>query len=102
MFRAGLRIICHVAPSQSRFTGQRALQRKREPMSVIPQTYEESEHCITVKCGLPLTPEFVAVRIKALGDANDFHTQKIIDRWGKKHHARTLEWFKQAQSRLTT
>lgn len=71
-------------------------------MSLIPQTYEEWEHCITVKCGLPLTPEFAAERIKTLGDANDFNTQKFIDRWGKMHHARTLAWFKQAQGRLTT
>lgn len=71
-------------------------------MSLIPQTYEEWEHCITVKCGIPLTPEYVAERIKARGDANDFHTLKFIDRWGKMHHARTLAWFKQAQDRLTT
>ena len=34
-------------------------------MNYIPQTYDEWEHCITVKCGIPLTPAYVAGRITA-------------------------------------
>lgn len=69
-------------------------------MSVVPQTYEEWEHCITVKCGIPLTAEFVAKRIAALEDDSDHSTRKFIDYWGEAHHARTLDWFRQAASRL--
>lgn len=69
-------------------------------MSYVPQTYDEWEHCITVKCGIPLTPDYIARRIVALEDSRDFHTGKFIARWGAAHHARTLDWFREAQSRL--
>ncbi|MCB5412378.1 hypothetical protein [Pseudogemmobacter faecipullorum] len=69
-------------------------------MSYVPQNYDEWEHCITVKCGIPLTADYVAQRIVALEDGRDFHTEKFIARWGAAHHARTLQWFREAQSRL--
>ena len=69
-------------------------------MPVIPTNYEEWEHCITVECDIPLTSDFVAERIEALQNMNDFHTLKFIDRWGKDHHARTLGWFREAEEKL--
>lgn len=69
-------------------------------MTVIPQTYDEWEQCITVKCGIPLTADYVAGRIGALEDGGDFHTRKFIERWGTAHHARTLGWFREAAARL--
>lgn len=69
-------------------------------MTAIPQTYEDWEHCITVQCGIPLTASFIASRIKALEDESDFRTQKFIEAWGAAHHAKTLEWFRQAALRL--
>ncbi|MEM7060823.1 MAG: hypothetical protein AAF557_24855 [Pseudomonadota bacterium] len=67
---------------------------------MIPTNYEEWEHCITVECGIPLTSEYVAERIKALESRRDHHTQKFIEQWGEAHHARTLEWFRKAEQRL--
>ncbi|MEO0884171.1 MAG: hypothetical protein AAFY34_15805 [Pseudomonadota bacterium] len=69
-------------------------------MTIIPQTYEEWEHCITVKCGIPLTSDYVAKRIKALQNVNEMHTRQFIDRWGEAHHAQTLQWFQQAANKL--
>lgn len=69
-------------------------------MSLIPKTYDEWEHCITVKCGIPLTADYVAERIRELQDTGNYHTEKFIDRWGQQHHARTLAWFHQAAERL--
>ncbi|MEL7128074.1 MAG: hypothetical protein AAGK23_00865 [Pseudomonadota bacterium] len=69
-------------------------------MNPMPQTYDEWEHCIVVKCGLALTPEFVSTRIQALMNKNDLHTQKFIEFWGEAHYARTLEWFRQADAHL--
>ncbi|MEM6440992.1 MAG: hypothetical protein AAF763_15005 [Pseudomonadota bacterium] len=69
-------------------------------MSPMPTTYEEWKHCITVKCSIPLTQDFVVERIAALEDAGDFSTQKFIERWGEAHHANTLAWFRQAQTLL--
>ncbi|MEO0393219.1 MAG: hypothetical protein AAF213_08225 [Pseudomonadota bacterium] len=70
-------------------------------MSIIPTTYAEWEHCITVTCGVPLTPEYVAERIAALENHQDVHTQKYIEQWGKEQHARSLAWFKEAQAKLS-
>lgn len=69
-------------------------------MSPVPSTYEEWKHCIEVKCKIPLTSDYVQERITALTDRSDFHTQKFLDRWGEKHHARTLAWFKKAAEEL--
>ncbi|MEM1360631.1 MAG: hypothetical protein AAGF94_02810 [Pseudomonadota bacterium] len=69
-------------------------------MAMVPGTYEEWEHCITVECGIPLTAQYVEERIQALENESDHHTQKFIDRWGRQHHAQTLGWFRQAEERL--
>ncbi|MEM0945960.1 MAG: hypothetical protein AAGK37_01030 [Pseudomonadota bacterium] len=69
-------------------------------MSYIPDTYESWKHCITVKCGIPLTPGYVQERIATLTNESDFQTQRFIERWGAAHHARTLAWFKQAAEEL--
>ncbi|MEM7765941.1 MAG: hypothetical protein AAF253_00465 [Pseudomonadota bacterium] len=65
-------------------------------MTVIPQNFDEWKHCITVQCGIPLTPSFVETRIKALEDEKDYRTRKFIETWGQAHHAKTLEWFREA------
>lgn len=69
-------------------------------MSFVPNNYEEWKHCITVECDIPLTSGYVDERLKALLDKNDFHTQKFIERWGDKHHARAVEWFERAKKEL--
>ncbi|MEM6760098.1 MAG: hypothetical protein AAF601_11535 [Pseudomonadota bacterium] len=69
-------------------------------MSVVPTTYEDWKHCITVTCDIPLTQDYVTARLKALNDRSDYHTQKFVDRWGEAHHARTVGWFEQAAEEL--
>ncbi|MEM1037470.1 MAG: hypothetical protein AAGI14_12000 [Pseudomonadota bacterium] len=69
-------------------------------MAGFLQTYEDWERCITVDCGIPLTPDFIAERIKRLEDKRDYQTRKFIEQWGDAHHAKTLGWFKQAQARV--
>ncbi|MEM6386796.1 MAG: hypothetical protein AAF718_11235 [Pseudomonadota bacterium] len=65
-------------------------------MSHVPDTYDEWKHCITVKCGIPLTQSYVQERLTALNDQKDYHTQRFVERWGADHHARTIAWFEQA------
>lgn len=69
-------------------------------MSLSPNSYEEWKHCITVDCGIPLTPGFISERIEALTNRNDFHTQKFIESWGVEHHAQTLGWFHHASEEI--
>ena len=69
-------------------------------MPLIPRNYEEWKHCITVECEIPLTAEFVAQRIDALQNMDDFRTARFVERWGAAHHARTLAWFRDAEQEL--
>jgi hypothetical protein len=69
-------------------------------MTPIPNTHEDWEHCITVKCGIPLTADYVAARIAALEDPDDDHTRKFVRVWGEPHRVRTLDRFREAARRL--
>ena len=65
-------------------------------MALVPNTYKEWKHCITVDCGIPLARNFIKERIAALVDMGDFYTQKFIESWSPEHHERTLAWFRRA------
>ncbi|MEM6940734.1 MAG: hypothetical protein AAF943_02655 [Pseudomonadota bacterium] len=69
-------------------------------MTIVPTTFEEWKHCITVRCDIPLTQDYVSERLTALNDLSDYHTQKFIDRWGDAHHAQTVAWFEKAAEDL--
>lgn len=45
-------------------------------MSPFPETYEQWRHCITVECGIPLTPEFVARRLSVWLDESCEETER--------------------------
>lgn len=62
----------------------------------IPTTFDEWHHCITVECEIPLTPEYVAQRLKALDDPRDYATQRLIAIYGRRHHQQVVRWFEQA------
>ncbi|MEM6972842.1 MAG: hypothetical protein AAF577_08550 [Pseudomonadota bacterium] len=76
------------------------MRKDDDAMALIPTTYEEWEHCITVSCGIPLTADFVATRIAALENENDYHTKRFVEVWGDGHRAQTLQWFREAATRL--
>lgn len=69
-------------------------------MSIVPTTYKEWEHCITVKCGTPLTTAYISQRIADLQNMRDYRTQKFIELWGEAHHARILAWFREAEEKV--
>ena len=65
--------------------------------AMIPQNYQEWQHCITVECGIQLTPSFIAERISALQNPKDFSTKKFVQIYGPQHLQRVLSWFEQAK-----
>lgn len=65
----------------------------------IPRNYQEWHHCITVECGLTLTPEFIEERIRLLQDSNDYQTQQFMKLYGAQHHQQVLAWFHQAREK---
>jgi len=67
-----------------------------QPM--IPQSYSQWSHCITVECGLDLTPEFINERLSALNNQNDQHTQQFVQLYGDQYRETVVAWFTQAQN----
>ena len=65
--------------------------------SLILKSYEEWRHCITVDCGLELTPDYISKRISALKNDTDPHTQQFVKLYGQAYRQQVLGWFKQAQ-----
>lgn len=63
----------------------------------VPQSYEEWQHCITVKCGLELTPAYISERLSALTDNEDYQTQRFIVLYGKQHLKSVIDWFHRAE-----
>ena len=64
-------------------------------------TYEDWKHCITEKCGIPLTLDYIENRIMCLNDSNNYHTQKFIKVWGEAHLHRVINWFEQAKYEIS-
>ena len=67
---------------------------------LIPETYEQWHHCITVLCEQPLTADFIEARINALNDAKDHTTQKFVKLYGEQQRVKTLQWFETARESL--
>ena len=66
--------------------------------AIIPETYEQWHHCITVLCQQPLTPDYIDSRIKALNDPQGYMTRKFIELYGDQQRMQTLQWLEKAKS----
>jgi len=67
---------------------------------IIPASYEDWKHCITVLCGIPLTRSYVEARIAALGDPRNYATQRFAEVWGQAQLDRVRGWFADARVEL--
>lgn len=67
--------------------------------ALLPQNYEAWHRCITVDCGLELTPSFIQQRIELLQNKRDHHTKKFIDLYSERYCEIVIEWFRHAQSK---
>lgn len=70
-------------------------------MSVIPDSYETWVECIVVRCGLDLTPAFIAARIAALRDPADAMTRRLAEMWGDAYVQQLIAWFERAGEEAT-
>lgn len=65
---------------------------------MIPETYAQWRRCITVDCGLSLTPEFIAQRLAAMADAQSDDTLRFRRLYGDAHWQRVQRWFSLANA----
>ena len=69
---------------------------------MIPETYEEWRYCITTKCGIPLTANYIEERLRALRSPNDAASVRFRDLYGQRQLDQTIRWFERARSEAKT
>jgi hypothetical protein len=65
-------------------------------MSMIPETYEQWRRCIEVDCGLVLSPDYIAERVRELSDAQHERSRQYVRLYGDAHRLRVIGWFQRA------
>ena len=63
----------------------------------FPENYEQWHHCITVECGIPLTPEFIAERLAIWRNEQLEETRRFRSLYGEDYLEAVIGWFEQAE-----
>jgi len=63
---------------------------------MIPRTYAQWRHCITVECGIPLSADFIAQRLAVWRNPQLEETQRFRRLYGDAHWQAVQRWFVQA------
>jgi hypothetical protein len=66
----------------------------------LPESYEAWYHCLTVRCGVVLTPAYLDARLAALEDVTAPETRRFTELYGQAHRLRVLGWFARAKLEL--
>ena len=65
---------------------------------IFPRYYDAWKVCITQKCNIPLTKEYIQKRIDDLSDVNSSATKLFIGKYGAHWRDQILGYFKQANN----
>lgn len=68
--------------------------------SPFPENYEQWHHCITVDCGIDITPDFVSQRLAVWRNADNQETQRFADLYGDDYLQAVIGWFEKAAAEL--
>ena len=66
----------------------------------FPETYEQWTHCITVECGIALTPEFVHQRLAVWRNTSSEETSRFRRLYGDDYWQTVIGWFERAEQDL--
>ena len=69
---------------------------QRYANELFPTDYASWRYCIEVKCGIPLTQDFLQMRIAILGDVAREETQRFAQLYGDGYREQVLAWFRRA------
>jgi len=72
------------------------MNKRRRNVLMIPQTYAQWRHCITVECGIALTAAYIGQRLSVWRDAQSDETQRFRRLYGDQHWQAVREWFERA------
>jgi hypothetical protein len=67
---------------------------------MIPSTYEDWKHCVTVRCGITLTPAYIEERLLALRDPRDKMMARFQELYGQDHLEKVIAWFERAKAEI--
>lgn len=70
--------------------------------TLFPETYEQWRHCITVGCGIPLTPTFIAQRLAIWREAQAEEALRFRRLYGDAQWQSVIDWFERAERELLT
>lgn len=70
-------------------------------LRVTPKAYAQWRHCITVDCGLELSPAYIAQRLGAWRDAESEQVLRFRRLDGDAHWLVVLAWFALAEHDLS-
>lgn len=62
---------------------------------MIPQTFDQWKHCITIDCKINLTHEFAQQRLTVYQDKQNTETKKFISLYGEQHLNNIIQWLRQ-------
>ena len=69
---------------------------QRQAAEVFPSDYSSWRYCIEVKCGIALSPEYLANRIAILGDSTHQESIRFARLYGEDWRQQILTWFQRA------
>lgn len=62
---------------------------------MLPQSFEAWRHCITVDCGIALTPAFAKTRLTVYLNPDHPETKDFARRYGEQHLRNIISWLQQ-------
>lgn len=68
---------------------------------MYPNSYEQWRECIEVRCGVPLTADFISERLSELENGEHPKTKTFAKLYGADHLQNTIAWFRQASGEPT-
>ena len=68
---------------------------------MIPKSYDEWKQCITVKCEIPLTSQFIARRLAVYYDTSNAETKRFINLYGQAHYDNIILWYNRAAAEIS-
>ena len=63
---------------------------------MIPESYEQWVHCITVLCRIQLTSEYSSSRLNELRQPEHTRTRQFRRLYGDEHWQRVIKWFERS------
>lgn len=67
----------------------------------IPASYHQWRECITVRCGIPLTADYIEGRLQELRDTAHPRTIEFAHKYGEAYTQQIIRWFEQAAREAT-